>query len=409
MKHYTLYELNEYVRRILALNLPEALWVSCEIIQANQSRGHYFLSLGQKSEDQNEVIAQSEAIVWQKTYLKLKRKIGRELPSILQDGMEVLLKVKVEFHERFGIKLIIEDIDPAYTLGKLELQKRETLEKLEKQGLLYKNKQQSLPVVLQNIAILSSETAAGYHDFCNQLQHNEYGYNFKLKLFPTAVQGEKVREELLQQLKKISAKKRRYDCIVVIRGGGSKLDLSAFDDFEVNANLAQADLPVLCGIGHEIDETVLDLVAHTSLKTPTAVAEFILQRNTRFESNIAEIGLQIQQIAQSFIQEKKMLLQQFEQSVPLLAANLLERQKQHLQFIRQNLSQLVVNQLKANSQQIQEIEMMVNLLSLDSAFERGFSITSKNGEIIKSVQKLKVGDKLVHRFKDGEAKSKVIK
>lgn len=407
MQKYTLFELNEYIKRVLALNLPDAIWVSAEIIQANHSRGHYFLSLGQKSEEQNEVIAQAEAVIWKNTYLKLKKKIGRELPSIIQDGVAVLLKVKVDYHERFGIKLIVENIDPAYTLGKLELQKQETLKKLEQTGLLYRNKQEYLPIVLQRIAILSSKTAAGYQDFCNQLIQNEYGYVFQLKLFPTAVQGERVQEELLKQLKKIQSRNNRYDCIVVIRGGGSKLDLSAFDDYLINETLANASLPILCGIGHETDETVLDLVAHTALKTPTAVADFILQRNLQFEGEIMELGYQVNHMAQHHIVQLKLQLQQFSQSIPLLINNNLAKRNQSLAYLERQIVQSIKTQLKSNQQQLKKLETIIQLLSLDSAFERGFSITTKNGKVVRSIQELKKGDELVHRFKDGEKQSKV--
>ena len=189
MKTYSLFELNEFIRRIIALNLAEALWVQGEFAQVSESRGHYYINLIQKEDDNNEIIAQASAILWAKDFRRLKREKGKTLNQLLQSGLQVLIKVRADFHERYGLKLIIEDIDPSYTLGQLELQRRAIIEKLHKEKLLHKNNQHPLPYVLQRIAVVSSSTAAGYQDFLKQLNNNPYGYTFNNKLFPAAVQG----------------------------------------------------------------------------------------------------------------------------------------------------------------------------------------------------------------------------
>ena len=192
MQTYSLFELNEYIRRILALNLPDAVWVTCEIAQFNESRGNYFLELVEKSEEEDTIIARTEAALWGPNYRQLRKKIGKKLVDILQEGLEVKVQVRVSFHERYGLKMVIEDVDPTYTLGKLALKRQQTIERLEKEGKIDQNAQLELPSVLQRIAVLSSPTAAGLQDFENQLRFNPYHYHYQVDLFPTAMQGDRV-------------------------------------------------------------------------------------------------------------------------------------------------------------------------------------------------------------------------
>jgi len=220
---YTLFELNEYVRRIMALNFPDALWISGELAQVNESRGHYYLSLVQKEEPdslfaEDKILARSEAVIWAMDFRKLKRKLGVQFSQILKPGLEILIHAKVEFHERYGLKLRVIDIDPAFTVGKLEMKKQETLKQLRQNGLLDKNKELELPKVLQNIAVISSERAAGYQDFEQQLHGNPYGYKIDFKLFTAAMQGDLVRGEVINRLQMINDQSDFFDCVVIIRG-----------------------------------------------------------------------------------------------------------------------------------------------------------------------------------------------
>ena len=276
MQSYSLFELNEYVRRVFALNFQEAIWVRCEIAQINASRGHFYLNLIEKSSEKETVIAQSSAILWAGQYRQLRRKYKKLLDSLLQNGIAILIQVKVDFDERYGLKLLIEDIDPSYTVGQMELKRQAILETLLKKGLLEVNSRIRLPKAIQRIAIISSESAAGLQDYLNHLAINAYGYQFSNQLFSAAMQGANVEKEVLQQLKKIALLKENYDVVIIIRGGGSKLDLAAFDNLELGMAIAKFPLPVLVGIGHEIDETILDRVAHTSLKTQPPLQTFLL-------------------------------------------------------------------------------------------------------------------------------------
>ncbi|MEM1124333.1 MAG: exodeoxyribonuclease VII large subunit, partial [Bacteroidota bacterium] len=302
MQSYSLFELNEFIRRVFALNFQEAIWIRCEIAQINSSRGHYYLNLIEKSAEKDAIIAQSSGIIWARKYRQLRRTHKKLLDSLLRNGTAVLLQVKVDFDERYGFKLLVEDVDPSYTMGQMELKRQAILESLTQQGLLGLNQRISLPTVIQRVAIISSQTAAGLQDYLNQIAINTYGYQIHNQLFPAAMQGENVEKEVLRQLKKIALLKENYDAVVIIRGGGSKLDLVAFDNLVLGQAIAKFPLPVLVGIGHEIDETILDKVAHLSLKTPTAVADFLINRLLHFESSILECKNYISNAANYVIQ-----------------------------------------------------------------------------------------------------------
>lgn len=407
MQTYSLFELNEFIRRILALNLADEIWLRCEMAQVSFSRGHYYLDLVEKAEEGDSVIAQSSAVLWGGNYKKLLRKVGAELNYLLQEGMEVQLLVKVDFHERYGLKLVIKDIDPTYTLGKLELKRRETIRELKKLDLLEKNARQALTKVVQRIAVISSERAAGYQDFLEQLAGNDYAYAFNHQLFESAMQGQKVEEEMITQLKKIEKQKKNFDCIVIIRGGGARLDLSAFDSLELCKCIANCSLPILTGIGHDVDETVVDMVAFKALKTPTAVADFLIHRNLQFESEMMQLGMILNSIATESLQAEVLLLQKLEQELSFQTERLLFKQNQMLDYIEQELPKVVKRKYKQEVQQLENLETVVKLLSPDTALRRGFTITSKNGKALQSKEGVKEGDVLKTKFWDGEVESRV--
>lgn len=407
MQTYTLFQLNEYIRRILALNFAEPLWITAEIAQIGESRGHYFLSLVQKEEEGEEILAQSEAALWEKTHKRLRRQLGITLHEILQAGRSVKLKVQVEFHERYSLKLIIHEIDPTFTLGQLELQRRKTIEALKKAGHLRRNALLSLPAVVQRLAVISSETAAGYQDFTTQLRQNAYGYSFTTTLFPSAMQGQKVAEELPKQIQKINRQASKFDAVVVIRGGGSRLDLSAFDEQKVAESLAKCKLPVLTGIGHEVDETVSDLVAHTRLKTPTAVAEWLIAKAAQFETELLKMAQHLQFISGQILQRETISLNGMLQQLQHVSRASIQKQEQLLDFIVSELPHRTQSHLRSETRQIDQLEKMINLLSIENTLERGFTLTSRNGQFLHSKDQLKPGDKIRTRFRDGEIDSEV--
>ena len=236
--------------------------------------------------DDNKVIAQVKANIWAYEYRKLSLKFQAATNESLRPGMKVLLLVAVTFHEVYGLSLNVRDIDPAYTMGEMALKKRKVIERLTKEGLVKLNKSLSLPVVPQRIAVISSPTAAGYGDFFGQLDNNPYGYKFVHTLFPALMQGSGAEQSIISALRKVSQKIDLFDVLVIIRGGGSVIDLNCFDSYDLASEVARSPLPVITGIGHEKDDTVVDITAHTKMKTPTAVAEFLISGLRSFEENI---------------------------------------------------------------------------------------------------------------------------
>ncbi len=406
---HTLFEINEFLRRVIALNLPEALWIRAELADVKSSKGHHYLDLVQKAEGGGEIIAQGQAVIWYKNYRALQKKVGTVLESLLQPGMEVLLLAKPEFHERFGMKLMVEDIDPAHTLGKLEMQRRETIAKLQKLALLEKNGRLPLPVVLQRIAVLSSEKAAGFQDFLKHLGGNSFGYRFQVDFFQVAVQGALVEKEVIAQLDTIAKKRADYDAVVIIRGGGARLDLAAFDSLPLAIAVANMPLPVLTGIGHDVDETVLDLVAHTSLKTPTAVADFILHRNMSFESLAVNLGLAVKTLTLQLTKVQQAKLQQVAQLIDFQLKTNFRRQTQMLDYIEKELPSLTKRTLLIAKNELGNLEKIIKLLGPEAAMQRGFALVFQQGKQVTDAAMLQAGDEVQVQLKKGSFLSTVKK
>lgn len=405
MQTYTLLELNEFIRQVFALNFHERFWVTCEIAQINQSRGHFYLDLVDRADTEAPVSAQLAAVLWHRRYISLRRKYKNLVDDILHQGRTVRLQVKVEFDERFGLKLMIQDIDPSYSIGQMELKRQEILQRLQAEALLHRNAQIPLPAVLQRIAIISSKTAAGLQDFYGQLKHNPYNYQFSTHLFPSAMQGEKTVTEMLQQLQNITKQKSRFDLVVVIRGGGAKLDLASFDSLELGRAVATFPLPVLTGIGHEIDETILDSVAHTALKTPTAVADFIINHSLHFESSLLELATHFKQIVKYKIENEKGQLKADKKLVAIYAKNSMKELSNELFPLQQRLRIALNNTMQAERERLLQLEKICKLLAPETILKRGFSLTLLNGKSISDVQEVKKGDQLETLLSTGNIKS----
>jgi len=408
MENYSLFELNEYVRRILALNLSEPVWIRAEIAQFDVSKGHAYVTLIEKEAENGEIIAESRANIWASTYRRLKRKIGKDLKSILQEGMEVLIEVTVDFHERYGLKLVIQNVDISYTIGKMALQRQKVIEALQKKDLLGKNTLLELPLVLQRIAVISSSTAAGLQDYLQQIGNNPYGYEYINALFPASVQGINAEKEIIAQLEKIALRKEDFDIVIIIRGGGAKLDLAAFDAFNLCASIANFPLPVLSGIGHETDDSVADLVVHTALKTPTAVADYIIHHNMQFEASILEIGQFLQNTAFEYTQSEKLDLQSIEQYIQTTGLSILTEASYEISALKQQLDRTVVHSLEKEKEKLIQLDKICDILSPELTLQRGFSMTLKKGKVINTSSKLKKGDKITTLFADNQKVDSIV-
>lgn len=378
-EQFSLYELNQHLHRVVAFNMRQPIWIRCELADVNSSRGNLYLSLVDR--DDYQIRAKADAIFWQGDLKRVHKKIGDSIWAILQPGSQVLIEVLVEFTELYGLRLIVKNVDLSFTVGKLELERIATLRKLESDQFLDLNKQLDFNTVPQRIAVISSETAAGLQDFLNQLDENSYGYVFHTELFPAAMQGANVELEVLQQIELIEARQAEFDCIVLVRGGGARLDLMGFDSYKLCVAIATSELPILTGIGHDIDETLADIVAYKMLKTPTAVAEFLINTVLNFEVNLEHAYQQLIQVAQKHLQQAETYLDTTEQRLDLL----------------------VQQQLDYHSQLLQRLEEKTSLLDPQNTLKRGFSIvTTTTGIVVKKVDEVKAGDILKIRLGDGD-------
>jgi len=384
---YSLFELNEYIRRVIALNFAEPLWIHAEIGQVGESRGQYYISLIEKNEKSDAILAQSEAVIWYKSVLFLKKKLGGVFDSLVQQGTQVKVKVKIDHHERYGLKLVIEDIDPKYTIGQLELQRQAIIDKLEAKGLIDINAQIPLPSVMQKIAVISSETAAGYKDFIKQIEQNMYGYDYDLTLYNTAVQGHRVRAEVSRALKSIK-EEGVCDCVVITRGGGSKMDLAAFDDFEIGEAIAASDIPVITAIGHQIDNTVADIVSHTSVKTPTAAADFLIEHNSQFEAKILLLEERINQIAVSHIQYEKVALDKIAAHIQSQAKLQVWELKNALNNTYKDITSTVLQTIELSKSDLSNYEQQLDLLDPKYILKRGFAAVKQSGKYIQHAKSI---------------------
>lgn len=408
MQTYTLFDLLEHLRRVIALNYPEALWITAEIAQISRSRGHLYLDLVQKGAGADSgIAAQAQAVIWQREYQKLRLAQGIALEEVLHDGREVRLLARVDFHERYGLKLLITDVDPAYTFGQIELRRRQTIDTLRALGLLERNRALPLPAVLQRIAVVSSEGAAGFQDFREHLAANAFRYRFQCRLFSSAVQGDNAEPELIAALETIAAQRDRFDCAVILRGGGARTDLAAFDRLNLCKIAATLPLPLFTGIGHDADESVLDMVAHTALKTPTAVADFLIQHNLFFENSLLRIAGQIQETAAYHLKVKNLELHNLESASRWGARARARAAQQQIEQTASALPDLIRRQLLAAARQLEQAEALCAALHPEAALRRGFSLTLKDGKVVTAAAEVQPGDMLDTRLREGSVSSVV--
>jgi exodeoxyribonuclease VII large subunit len=313
----------------------------------------------------------------------------------------------VDFHERYGLKLVIADLDPAYTFGQLELRRRQTVQTLRELGLLDKNRSLSLPSVLQRIAVVTSEGAAGFQDFREHLGKNNFDYQFDCQLFASSVQGKNAEAELLEALGKVASQHEKFDCAVIVRGGGARLDLATFDGLELCKTVAQMPLPVLTGIGHDVDETVLDLVAHSALKTPTAVADFLLQHNLFFENEILRMADNIRATSDLRLKINQLELERLETSARFGSRERLRVAARQLDMLEGKLPELAFQTLRNQQVFLEQSEAICQAFDPESVLRRGYSLTLKNGKALISAKELERGDLLETRLREGVVWSEV--
>ncbi len=384
MRQYSLTELCTYIQDALYQNLESVYWVRAEISDI-YIKQHAYLELVDKPDHSSQITAKVRATCWANTYNMLSAYFMQITGHSLTRGMQVLVKVTVQFHPVYGLSLNIEDIDPQYTLGDLARQRQETIERLKKEGVLDMQQMHVLPTLIRRIAIISAPTAAGYEDFCDQLRSNAYHFNFQPTLFPAIMQGESAEKSQIEALDKVLEHYQDFDVLVVIRGGGATTDLNCFDSYLLSAAYAQAPLPVITGIGHTKDISVVDMVAFKSLKTPTAVAEYIISHNAQQVERLLTLQQRLQNVTHRFVANKRQELRLRQQQLLYAIKQIIKRQQQQLLFY----------------------DKTIDLHSPEAIFRRGYSLTTINGQAVRDLSQLTKGDVIVTHLLSGKITSTV--
>lgn len=293
-EHISLLELLGRVKGAIEREVSSQLWIKAEISDIkNHSAGHCYLELVDTGKDGDEVEARAQGIIWSSVYKMLKPYFETTTGYQLARGMHILVKAQVQFSTLYGLSLIISDLNPSFTIGELEIERQKSILKLKEEGMFEMNKELEIPKLPRKFAVISSESAAGYLDFIKHLHENEYGYRFQTTLFTAPMQGEAAPAGIIEAMDRVAQNLSSYDALLILRGGGSTQDLRCFDDYELAVNIAQFPLPVITGIGHEQDFHIADMVANTYLKTPTAIANFIVDKFSAEEGNITSIAAKL--------------------------------------------------------------------------------------------------------------------
>ena len=405
----TLFELNSLVHEVIEDNFDEQYWVVGELSDVSTPAfgGHFYGELVQKDEESDRIVARARITCWARNYNIIRLRFQKEAGETLRKGLQVKLLVEVNFHEQYGYSLNVVDIDSTFTLGDLAKRRREILQQLEKDGILHDNQSLPLPRLLKRIAVISSATAAGYGDFCHQLEENDYGFHFEVQLFPAVMQGEQVPESIIAALEEIR-EELPFDLVVIIRGGGASSDLSDFDSYELAACIALYPLPVLTGIGHERDETVLDYVAHTKVKTPTAAAAFIIEHQAEEAALLDDLYQRITHSAKEQIQREKQRLEHQRAVLPLLFMGFYQKGENRLVLLSQRLSSNAKQSLEREKHSLQLMQQRLNSLDPRLLLKRGYTITTCGGKLVRSIEGLAEGEVLTTQTEKGEIYSKVV-
>ncbi|MTI32358.1 exodeoxyribonuclease VII large subunit [Xanthovirga aplysinae] len=434
----SLSELNQLIQLALNEQLEPTYWVVAEIGEMKRNhKGHCYMDLVEKEEEK--IIAKARATIWSYEFYNISRWFESITRQELQEGMKILAKVVVQYHQVFGLSLNIKDIDPQYTLGERARRKQEVINQLLEEGVFDMNKEADMPFFPQRVAIISSPTAAGYGDFMDQLHHNPYGYKFHTKLFRATLQGDRAADSILEAIHLVHESLDDFDCLLILRGGGAQVDLDCFDTYQIAAHTAQFPIPVITGIGHERDETITDMVAHTAVKTPTAAAEYLLGKAMAVDEQLNQLTDRIQGSSKQIIQDhwnlidkltdrlnygvrheiqkeihrteklgqnlqhsSRQLLQKEENTNTQLkhrliysSRNLIRESGQKLGELEKHLNTHSLLFLNQQKHQLEKLQQQLQLLDPINVLRRGYSITTLNGKILREVEEIRSGDELM--------------
>ncbi len=398
-QRFSLFELNRLVRESIESEMPDAYWVEAELSECRESRGHCYMELIQKDELSATPVAKAQAKCWANKWLAIRPYFERTTGQQLHAGMKVLLQVCPQFHEAYGFSWIVNDIDPTYTIGDMARKRQEIIQKLKAEGVFDLQKELRLPLFCQHIAVISSQTAAGYGDFCNQLADNPYGFQFETQLFPAIMQGEGVEQSIINALERIYD--TDYDCVVIIRGGGATSDMSGFDTLALAENVANFPIPIITGIGHERDESILDMVSHVRVKTPTAAAALLIEHLKEVLDVIDNSQDRITRYAQQKLSTLNSQLAIVSESIPRLFSLVKTRQESKLDIFEQRMRTSIERRLTSEHHKLELTSEKLKALDPTLLLARGYSITIHNGRAVKDASTLPPGTEIETRLAKG--------
>lgn len=427
----SLYELNSLVAEAISIGVPGQYWVEAEISEAREVRGHCYLELVEKDDRSNTPVARASAKCWQNRWSIIRPMFERVTGQRLHAGMKVMLRVYANFHEAYGFSWIVSDINPEYTLGDLARRRKEIVERLKADGVFDLQRELLLPMFAQHIAVVSSEGAAGFGDFCRQLQDNTGGYQFDVRLFPAVVQGEAVERSVVEALNAIYDVQERYDCVVIIRGGGATSDLSGFDTLALAENVANFPLPIITGIGHDRDETVLDLVAFAHVKTPTAAAQLLVDHLSQTAALADRLCQRVVLAARRRMEMEQGRLRSLASRIPVLFSLVGEKetgrldrltarinsslalaisaQRQHLDRLAASVRDQTLRRITAEQHRLEMLERRVEAENPERLLKRGYSITTYKGRTVRDASQLPPDAEVETRVENGSFRSRVVK
>lgn len=425
----TLLELNLLVRQVIETTMRHEYWVEAELAECRESRGHCYMELVQKEPDTNTPVARAQAKCWRSAWAMVEPHFVRVTGEQLRAGMKVRLKVYAQFHEAFGFSWIVTDIDPNFTLGDMARKRQEIIRQLRQEGIFDLQRELELPLFCQHVAVISSATAAGYGDFCRQLDDNGHGLWFHTELFDAVMQGEQVEQSLVEALNRIYERIEEFDCVVIIRGGGATADMSGFDTLLLAENVAQFPLPIITGIGHDRDESILDMVSHQRVKTPTAAAQLlidhlyaVLRRTELAEEAIAyaarakmeaerqrlqRLNTQIANLFRLVSTRQEARLVTLQQRLSTAPARHIDRCRHQLQLTATRIAATLPLRMEREQHRLQLIEKRLEALDPALLLQRGYSITLHNGRALHHAADVKAGDTIETIVADGRLSSVV--
>ena len=421
---YTLRQLNLMVRDAIEMQLPDEYWVEAELSECRERGGHCYMELIEKEETTNTPVARASAKCWRQTWQMLRPHFERTTGQPLHAGLKVLLRVYAQYHEAYGFSWIVTDIDPTYTIGDMARKRQEIIRQLKEEGVFDLQRELRIPMFAQRIAVISAAGAAGYGDFCRQLADNDYGFHFEVKLFPAIMQGEQVEQSIIAALEKIYSEYSEYsenseyseksaplpppfDVVVIIRGGGATADLSGFDTLALAENVAQFPLPIITGIGHDRDESILDMVSNTRVKTPTAAAALLIDNLRQVLERLDNAHQRLSMAVSQRLANQKSRLATLQTLIPALVQRMLGNARHRIDLLESRLPMAVERLLTNQKHKLSQMELLLQSYDPQLLLSRGYSITLHNGRAVRDPKALKPGDEIETRLEKGTIRSTI--